>query len=858
MTVSFNIEYRTSWGEEVRIAGLLPESIPMHTTDGIYWTADVELEVPKEGMTINYSYQIEQNQIIIRKEWDSFPRRLFLSGNSKKKYQIKDCWKNIPEQLYYYSSAFTEALLAHPDRAEIPPCHRKGLVIKAYAPRINKDYCLAICGNQKALGNWDPDKAIPMSDANFPEWQIELDASKLKFPLEYKFILYHKEEKKADCWENNPNRYLADPELKTNETLVISDRYAYFDIPVWKGAGIAIPVFSLKSENSFGVGDFGDLKRMIDWAVSTQQKVIQILPINDTTMTHAWTDSYPYNSISIYAFHPMYADIKQMGTLKDKSAAAKFNKKQKELNGLPAMDYEAVNQTKWEYFRLIFKQEGEKVLASGEFGEFFNANKEWLQPYAVFSYLRDAFQTPNFREWPRHSVYNAQDIEKMCRPESVDYPHIALYYYIQFHLHLQLVAATKYAREHGVVLKGDIPIGISRNSVEAWTEPYYFNLNGQAGAPPDDFSVNGQNWGFPTYNWDVMEKDGYRWWMKRFQKMSEYFDAYRIDHILGFFRIWEIPMHAVHGLLGQFIPSIPMSREEIESYGLPFRKEYLIPYIHESFLGQVFGPHTDYVKQTFLLPAEAPGIYHMKPEFATQREVESFFAGKNDENSLWIRDGLYTLISDVLFVPDTKEKDKYHPRIGIQRDFIFRSLNELEQNAFNKLYDQYYYHRHNDFWRQQAMKKLPQLTQSTRMLVCGEDLGMIPDCVSSVMNDLRILSLEIQRMPKNPMYEFGYLNEYPYRSVCTISTHDMSTLRGWWEEDYLQTQRYYNTMLGHYGTAPTVATPDLCEEVVRNHLKSNSILCILSLQDWLSIDGKWRNPNVQEERINVPANPHSE
>ena len=808
-------------------------------------------------MTINYSYQIEQNQIIIRKEWDSFPRRLFLSGNSKKKYQIKDCWKNIPEQLYYYSSAFTEALLAHPDRAEIPPCHRKGLVIKAYAPRINKDYCLAICGNQKALGNWDPDKAIPMSDANFPEWQIELDASKLKFPLEYKFILYHKEEKKADCWENNPNRYLADPELKTNETLVISDRYAYFDIPVWKGAGIAIPVFSLKSENSFGVGDFGDLKRMIDWAVSTQQKVIQILPINDTTMTHAWTDSYPYNSISIYAFHPMYADIKQMGTLKDKSAAAKFNKKQKELNGLPAMDYEAVNQTKWEYFRLIFKQEGEKVLASGEFGEFFNANKEWLQPYAVFSYLRDAFQTPNFREWPRHSVYNAQDIEKMCRPESVDYPHIALYYYIQFHLHLQLVAATKYAREHGVVLKGDIPIGISRNSVEAWTEPYYFNLNGQAGAPPDDFSVNGQNWGFPTYNWDVMEKDGYRWWMKRFQKMSEYFDAYRIDHILGFFRIWEIPMHAVHGLLGQFIPSIPMSREEIESYGLPFREEYLIPYIHESFLGQVFGPHTDYVKQTFLLPAETPGVYHMKPEFTTQREVESFFAGKNDENSLWIRDGLYTLISDVLFVPDTKEKDKYHPRIGIQRDFIFRSLNEQEQNAFNRLYDQYYYHRHNEFWRQQAMKKLPQLTQSTRMLVCGEDLGMIPDCVSSVMNDLRILSLEIQRMPKNPMYEFGYLNEYPYRSVCTISTHDMSTLRGWWEEDYLQTQRYYNTMLGHYGTAPTVATPELCEEVVRNHLKSNSILCILSLQDWLSIDGKWRNPNVQEERINVPSNPRN-
>lgn len=857
MIVSFNIEYRTSWGEEVRIADLFSESTPMHTMDGIHWTTELEFEVPAEGLTINYSYQIEQNGIIIRKEWSSFSRSLCLSGSSKKTYTINDCWKNIPEQVYFYSSAFTEALLARPRITTFPPSYKKGLLIKAYAPRIGKDYHLAICGNQKALGNWNPDNALLMSDINSPEWQIELDASKLKFPLEYKFVLYNTENKKADNWENNPNRYLADPNLKSNETLVISDRYVNFDIPSWKGAGIAIPVFSLKSEKSFGVGDFGDLKHMIDWAVSTHQKVIQILPINDTTMTHAWIDSYPYNSISIYAFHPMYADLKQMGRLKDKTVASEFDKKQKELNSLPAMDYEAVNQTKWEYFHLIFAQEGEKVLASKGFNVFFETNKEWLQPYAAFSYLRDAFKTPDFHKWARHSTFNAQEIEMMCQPGTADYPHIALYYYIQYHLHLQLKATTEYARKNGVVLKGDIPIGISRNSVEAWTEPHYFNLNGQAGAPPDDFSINGQNWGFPTYNWEAMEKDGYQWWMKRFKKMAEYFDAYRIDHILGFFRIWEIPMNAVHGLLGQFVPSLPMSREEIESYGFPFRETYLRPFIHESFLGQVFGPHTEYVKQTFIEPTDFEGIYQMKAEFETQREVEHFFTGKNDEDSIWIRDGLYTLISDVLFVPDNKEEGKYHPRIGAQRDFIFRSLNEKEKNAFNKLYDQYYYHRHNEFWHQQAMKRLPQLTQSTQMLVCGEDLGMIPDCVAWVMNDLRILSLEIQRMPKNPSYEFGHLNEYPYRSVCTISTHDMSTLRGWWEEDYQQTQRYYQTMLGHYGAAPTVATPELCEEVVRNHLNSNSILCILSLQDWLSIDGKWRNPDVREERINVPSNPRN-
>ena len=170
-------------------------------------------------------------------------------------------------------------------------------------------------------------------------------------------------------------------------------------------------------------------------------------------MTHTWTDSYPYNSISIYAFHPMYADIKQMGALKDKEAASRFNQKQQELNNLTTIDYEAVNRAKWEFFHLIFQQEGEKVLASEKFKEFFETNKEWLRPYAVFSYLRDAYRTSDFREWPRHSVYDAQEIEKMCQPETVDYPHIALYYYIQYHLHLQLLAATKYARENGVVLK---------------------------------------------------------------------------------------------------------------------------------------------------------------------------------------------------------------------------------------------------------------------------------------------------------------------------------------------------------------------------------------------------------------------
>ena len=862
MILLFNIEYRTSWGEEVRVLGNIPElgsnapdrAIPLHTVDGIHWTAAVAIQASEEK-NLQYSYHIYREGKPTRTEWNSLPRTLHVAGSDAKVYRIEDCWKNLPEQQYFYTSAFTESLLAHHQRSAAPQSYRQSVLVKAYAPCIDADHCLAICGNQPALGNWDPARALLMSDADFPEWQAEIDASQLRFPMEYKFILYNKKEGRAVAWENNPNRYMADPRLGSDETLAVGDRYVYFSLPAWKGAGVAVPVFSLRSEQSCGVGDFGDLRLMIDWAVATHQKAVQILPINDTTMTHTWTDSYPYNSISIYAFHPMYTDLRQLGELEDKEAMARFAQRQQALNALPTVDYEAVNQTKWEYFRLIFRQEGEKVLASEAFRDFYESNKEWLQPYAAFSYLRDVYKTPNFREWPRYSTYRADEIEQLCQPGSTDYPNIAIYYYIQFNLHLQLLAATRHARAHGVVLKGDIPIGISRNSVEAWKEPHYFNLNGQAGAPPDDFSVNGQNWGFPTYNWDVMEQGGYAWWMKRFRKMSEYFDAYRIDHILGFFRIWEIPMNAVHGLLGQFVPALPMSRQEIESYGLPFRDEFLRPYIHEYFLGQMFGPHTDHVKQTFLETTDTWQIYRMRPEFDTQRKVEAYFAGRTDEASIRIRDGLYALISDVLFVPDRHNPHLYHPRIGVQHDYVYRSLNDWEKDAFNRLYDHYFYHRHNDFWGQQAMKKLPQLTQSTRMLVCGEDLGMIPDCVAWVMNDLRILSLEIQRMPKDPAQAFGHPEWYPYRSVCTISTHDMSTLRGWWEEDAEQTQRFFNTMLGHGGAAPATATAELCEEIVCNHLRSNSILCILSLQDWLSIDDWWRNPDVAGERINVPANP---
>ena len=857
MKLTFRIEYRTAWGEMLgaTLCGNDNQPIMLSTGDGIRWEGSAEMTDAPAGIPISYRYGVYRDGQCIRRESGTMPH-IFCPGKKRNcHYILDDFWKDLPQESYLYSSAFSGDYQSANSIKTMAPADCS-ITFRALCPCLHhKHQQLGVCGRGAALGNWDCKQTVLMEEIQANEWTVTLNAASLEFPLEYKFVACNADTKEVEEWEAHNNRLLCIDGMKKGEIYLTPESEVRFTSSARKVAGTAIPVFSLRSEGSFGVGDFGDLKKLIDWAVSTHQQAIQILPINDTTITNTWMDSYPYNSISIYAFHPMYIDLRQLGKLKDKEALAFYEEKRKELNALPQIDYEAVNNTKRAYLKSMYQQTGKKVLASAEFKKFFKENEHWLLPYAAFSYLRDQYGTPNFSQWPEHNEYHADEIAAMCIPESDCYEEIAFYYYIQYNLHIQLLDAGNYAREKGIIFKGDIPIGISRNSVEAWIEPYYFNMNGQAGAAPDAFSTNGQNWGFPTYNWDVMEKDDYQWWQKRFRKMAEYFTAYRIDHILGFFRIWEIPSHSVHGLLGQFVPALPMSVDEIQSYGLTFQKDFMTkPFINENILNRIFGEKADRVKETFVQHCH-DDIYEMRSEFDTQRKVEAYFAERKDEESRNICEGLYTLISNVLFVPDRKHPSMYHPRIAVQNDFIFEVLSPEEKEVFNRLYNHYYYQRHNQFWYQEAMKKLPILTQSTSMLVCSEDLGMVPDCVPWVMEQLQILSLEIQRMPKNPQHEFGHVWEYPYRSVCTISTHDMATLRGWWEEDYEQTCRYYNQVLGHWGEVPTAAPGWVCEEIVRNHLECPSLLCILSFQDWLSMDEEIRYPNVDAERINVPANP---
>ena len=864
MKITFCLRYQTHIGEELCVNVCQPDGnvrqYRMHSTDNIRWKAIVDTSIA-EGTSTDYYYSVHRQTTEIRREWQSVPHRLDCVRQGS--YTCYDAWNDMPEDSYLYSSAFTDCIQRRELQAVPQTTLQMPVVIKVKAPQVRKGEKLYLVGDGVVLGEWRSDLATPMYEHQANEWVAVIDASRFsQAVIKFKFIVKKDSGDPSIIWEEGDNRTIQLPELEPGEVLVYELNRVWLDLPQQKYAGTAVPVFSLRSEGSFGVGDFGDLKMMIDWVEKTGQKVLQLLPINDTTLTHTWTDSYPYSCISIFALHPMYCDLRQLPAIADADVASEMEALRQELNALPQIDYERVNEAKDKYLRLVFGQEGKEVLASADFKAWFAEEEQWLVPFAQYSVLRDQNGTPDYTQWKDHNVWNEADRKSLTNNRTKAYKDVAFFYYQQYILAKQMKEAHEYARNASVVLKGDIPIGVNRYGCDAWMEPRYFNLNGQAGAPPDSFSVNGQNWGFPTYNWDEMLKDDCAWWIRRFSNMAKYFDAYRIDHVLGFFRIWEIPVHAVHGLLGQFQPALGMSVQEIEQYGLHWNEELMTqPFITDWVINRWFGDNGNYVRETFLDHTH-DDCYRMKPEFDTQRKVEAYFLGKYDgdasaisQEDAALRDTLYALISNVLFLRDHKDPNRFHPRISSQFDPCYETLWDVDKNAYNILYNDYFYRRNNHFWYHEAMKKMPKLVNATRMLVCAEDLGMVPDCVPWVMNELKILSLEIQTMPKETNLRFGILGHNPYRSVCTISSHDTATMRMWWDEDWEQTQDYYQTRLYRGDAAPHPMPGWLARDIVYRHLACPSMLCILTLQDWLATDEKIRLADANAERINIPANP---
>ncbi len=833
-------------------------------TNNNLWETEIEVN-SSDALTFKYSYFIKDNETAATIYDAKGVRSIKLNPKRFGFSVVKDYFEDdANEKRLWESSIFSDILFnrseAKSHRLHFPPTGRYILDFRIKFTPIDKNYTLGISGNIPELGMWNEKEALRLNSYNYPEWRVALNTKHIKQPIEYKYVILNSITGKITHWETGYNHII--DFNTTNEPChcIVNDSKIHFNDYRFRGAGVSIPVFSLKTKNSFGIGDFTDLKLLTDWAEKTRLKVIQILPINDTTANYSFLDSYPYKTISVFALNPVYLNIFKMGKLKSKKSRMKYEQLQAELNKKHDVDYTAVLKNKIEYARQLFKEHENTILKENAFIKFISNNKKWLQPYSAFCYLRDKHGTVNFSYWKENAKYSKRKIAALTNEDSEAYREISFWHFIQYHLNKQLKEAGHYARRKGISLKGDLPIGVGRYSTETWSSPKLFHFNMQTGAPPDKFAISGQNWGFPTYNWDEMRKDNYRWWQTRLKNMAEYFDVYRIDHILGFFRIWEIPVETTQGIMGHFSPATPFTRDELQSAGIWIDYQRLCqPYIREHLLKTIFDGYANKVKKLYLTESELT-IYQLKDEFNTQRKIKNHFKSIDNSKNLseedrFILSGLLRLAAEVILIPADDKIETFHPAVSMHSTYSYSELDNEQKIALEKLYINYYHHRHEELWRKEAMKKLPSLTNSTKMLVCGEDLGMIPTSVPEVMQELSILSLEIQRMPKDENIEFADPKNTPYLSVCTTSTHDTSTIRGWWEEDRAASQRYYNHQLGHQGEMPYFAEPWLCQDIINRHLLSPSMWAIFPLQDLLAISGEIRSDNTQDEQINVPSDP---
>ncbi len=754
----------------------IQETVWMERQDGDQWLSCCKLPVMK-GALNQFYFEVWRGEEMI----DTEPRYCHYAETGGELTDIAGRWiTNTDNNCCRYTSAFQDCIYS--------PVTGRQKAIKGKTLMLVQDficpkgYELCLVGSEPELGAWDVGKAVRMERRGYYAYAAELPA--VKGQMEYKYVLRGRDTGDV-IWETGCNRILDDTVGPSRDNVrVLEDTALRLSQYQDRLAGIVVPVFSLRSRASWGVGDFGDMKRMVTWANHVGLHALQILPINDTTRTGTWEDSYPYNAISIYALHPMYADVNALGKLKDGKTQRQFEQQRRKLNAMAQVDYEAVNRLKNQYLWTYFVENEQDIEVS------FNPV---LMPYVYYRVLMDVYGTANFREWPDHRSYDEKRLEKTMR-QSNHWRKVRYYAWVQQILVQQLKDVHKYARRKGVILKGDMPIGVSRNSATVWFDPQYFHTDGQAGAPPDFFSEKGQNWGFPTYNWDNILRDNGVWWKNRLVYMAQFFDAYRIDHVLGFFRIWQIPYGTSDGRMGYFLPDLPMTEDEIRRNG-------------------------------FWKPMQ-----------------ECIATGEGDP-------------SDVLFIQDKDVQTLYHPAISGQSTATYHRLSERDSRAYDHIHYEYFYQRHNDFWAKEGMRRLPCAVYSTRMLVCAEDLGMVPDCVHRVLERFRILSLEVQSMPKRNEGTFSWLPNNPYRSVDTITTHDMEPLRLWWKKFPDRAQLYFEQRMSGSGEVPEDLSPDMAEHIIRQHMASPSVLCIVALQDWLAIDGDMRNPDVETEQVNQPANP---
>jgi 4-alpha-glucanotransferase len=618
--------------------------------------------------------------------------------------------------------------------------------------------------------------------------------------------------------------------------------------------GVVVPVGALRTAKSTGVGEFPDLAEFAALCRGTGIGLIQLLPVNDTGY-----ESSPYGALTAFALHPLYLRIGDLPELAGSPGfAPKIEAMGRQFNGEKRFPFEKLIRAKMDLLREIYavhKTEiAKKAEAGGSLAGWIEKNP-WVKEYALFRRLKEANNEKSWQEWSGYRTVTARETEALWQDETLRGEHL-FWVWIQEALDRQFGEAAGAVAGEGILLEGDLPILMNEDSCDVWAHPEYFHKNLSAGAPPDMYSPAGQNWGFPIYDWEAQEKDNFAWWRNRLKTAEKYYHAYRIDHVLGFFRIWAARREDYSSALGRYIPYVPVKEKDLADLGFDKGRIrwFSRPHIptHE-----VWNALRDAWANQDADASEAERIFSQVLDRVGSEELWLFkdsIKGEKDIDALGFhpasRDYLFRAWHNRLFLE--YEKGRFTPVWYFRESRAYASLSEEERQALEAFLEKRRVESEK-IWEKQGERLLSILTASSSMLPCAEDLGAVPDCVPRVLAKLQILGLRVVRWFREWEKEgqpYIPLGEYPELSVCTPAVHDSSTLREWWEREADQEQ--FSGFIG-FPSLPRIYNPGSARIILHRIAASASRFRVFQIQDLLHLSPKWYAADPASERINVPG-----
>ena len=497
--------------------------------------------------------------------------------------------------------------------------------------------------------------------------------------------------------------------------------------------GVSIPVAAQRTAESCGAGEFADLVSLGSWCRAAGLEVIQLLPVNDTG-----GNSSPYSAISAYALHPLYVRLQALpgaGAFAREIEQFRKDSAAREHESHGRFSYRETLAFKLSVAQRIFAENKSAILKDRAFTHW-QADNPWVVPYAVFSALKKENNEASWTSWPALRDAHPAEISAWWDSHPAQCMPLA---WLQFQLETQLSAASRALEAMGVYLKGDLPILMTVDSADVWAYRRYFDLGALAGAPPDMFSPDGQNWGFPVYNWDNLGKDDYAWWKERLRQAGKFFHAFRIDHVLGFFRIWRIPRGEVTGLLGRFSPSVGLSAGDLRDLGFDQgRLRWLsVPHISGAELNAALGPEAPRVAKLWLQRVGTEDLFNLAPQVDSESAIHALVEPPEVKKVLLSWHANRALL-------DGEEPGSRYPSWYMDGTKGFQSLSDEEKSRLRAVIATRR-RESEEVWESRGRELLSIIRGATDMLVCAEDLGDVPRCVPRVLAELRILGLRIVR-----------------------------------------------------------------------------------------------------------------